>query len=146
MRRYHPQTQGKIERFNATLELELWPKVRRDSIDHFDTDLDHWRSQVYNSIRPHEALGDLSPVTRWRPSPRKRPASLPLVEYSSGSIVRKVSTSGDVRWKYFRILAGRGLVGQFVRIEERDHEVALFYSWKEIRAIPRSALQTDHML
>src|SRR5476649_2383577 len=70
-RPYHPQTQGKIERFNATLQLELWPAIRRDSIDHFNADLTHWRSCVYNSIRPHEALGDLPPAARWRPSPRK---------------------------------------------------------------------------
>jgi len=145
-RPYHPQTQGKIERLNGTLELELWPIVRRDLVAYFDTDLRQWRSGVYNSIRPHEALGDLPPATRWRPSPRKRPASLPLPEYPAGSIVRKVSTSGDARWNYYRFLAGRGLVGQYVRFEEREHEIAIFYCWKEIRNVPRSELKYGEML
>src|SRR5437868_1035406 len=114
-RPHHPQTQGKIERFNATLQLELWPTIRRDSFDHFNADLANWSAHIYSTIRPHEALGDLPPAVRWRPSPRKRPACLPSVEYPNGAVVRKVSTSGDVRWKSYRFLAGRGLVNQFVR-------------------------------
>jgi len=58
-------------------------------------------------------------------APGPRPAAMPEVEYASGSILRKVSTAGDVRWRKYRILAGRGLVGQWVRIEDRGHEVAL---------------------
>jgi transposase InsO family protein len=30
-RGYHPQTQGKVERFNGTLQRELWPTARRDT-------------------------------------------------------------------------------------------------------------------
>ena len=46
---------------------------------HFAADLEAWRP-VYNAVRPHEALGDEPPVTRWRPSPRRRPAAVPAVE------------------------------------------------------------------
>src|ERR1051325_4821402 len=81
-RPYHPQTQGKIERLHGTLERELWPTVRRDTLDHFAADCQHWRNHVYNSLRPHEALGDKPPLTRWRPSLRRRHAALPPVEYA----------------------------------------------------------------
>jgi transposase InsO family protein len=143
---YHPQTQGKVERLNGTLERELWPRVRRDSLPHFHEDLDRWRLDVYNSIRPHEALGGKPPITRFTPSPRPRPSRLPDLDYPPGSLLRKVSTVGDIRWKKFRILAGRGLVGQLVRLEERPHELALFYAWKQIRALAYDQLQPDTML
>jgi len=86
----HPQTQGKVERLHATLVREVWPWVRRDEPAHFAADLEHWRQEVYNAVRPHEALGDEPPCRRWRPSPRPRPAAVPEVEYPAGAVVRKV--------------------------------------------------------
>jgi len=145
-RPYHPQTQGKVERLHGTLERELWPRIRRDSLEHFQCDLDRWRRDVYNTIRPHESLGDRPPVSRFRPSFRSRPDILPPVEYPADAVVRKVSTSGDVRWQCCRLLAGRGLVGEYVRIEDRDHEVALYYASKQIRVIPREQLKPNTML
>lgn len=145
-RPYHPQTQGKVERLNGTLEREVWPRVRRDSLTHFAEDINRWRAEVYNPLRPHEALGGQPPLSRFAPSPRPRPATMPEVEYPPGSILRKVSTVGDVRWRTYRILAGRGLVGQWVRIEDRGHEVALYYAWKQIRCLANEQLQRDTML
>jgi transposase InsO family protein len=145
-RPYHPQTQGKTERLNGTLQRELWPRTRRDALEHFQQDLDHWRTQVYNVLRPHEALGDRPPLTRFAPSTRRRPPKLPEVQYADDALVRKVSQAGDVRWRGYRILAGNGLRGETVRIEERDHEVALFYAWKEIRTIPFQALERQKLL
>ena len=144
-RPYHPQTQGKIESFNGSLQRELWPRVRRDAVAQFDQDLDRYRV-VYNTLRPHEALADQVPLSRWMPSPRKRPAAMPEVAYPAGSVVHKVSTVGDVRWQGYRILAGRGLTGQYVRIEERTDEVAVFYARRQIRGLAKRELRGDTML
>jgi transposase InsO family protein len=145
-RPYHPQTQGKCERLNGTLEAELWPRIRRDSPAHFHEDLNHWRTAVYNTIRPHEALGDRPPLTRWRPSPRLRPATLPEVLYPSGTVLRKVMNRGDISWQGYRILVGAGLEGQYVRLEERDHELAVFYARKQVRCLARAELTKDRIL
>lgn len=145
-RPYHPQTQGKVERLHGTLEREVWPYVRHDCLRHFEEDVDRWRTEVYNPLRPHEALGDQPPLSRFRPSPRPRPGCMPKIEYPAGSITRKVSSVGDIRWHRCRILAGNGLIGEYVRIEERDHEVAIYYGWKQIRSIPHDQLKSDKML
>jgi transposase InsO family protein len=145
-RPYHPQTQGKVERRNGTLEAEVWPRVRRDDPGHFAADLEAWRAGVYNPVRPHEALGDRPPLSRWRPSPRPRPAELPAVEYPPGSVVRKVSTVGDVQWRGDRLLAGRGIVGEYVRIEEHGGEAAVYYGGHRIRCVATDSLRPGVML
>jgi transposase InsO family protein len=145
-RPYHPQTQGKIERFNGTLQRELWPRIRRDTLSHFQADLTRWRIDVYNPLRPHESLADQPPVQRWRPSRRPRPARLPAVDYAPAAVLRKVMNRGDISYKGYRILVGAGLEGEYVRIEEHDHELAVYYAWKEIRRLPGTALHKECIL
>jgi transposase InsO family protein len=144
-RPYHPQTQGKVERFHGTLEAELWPHVRRDSPEHFAADLEAFRP-VYNAIRPHEALGDEPPVTRWRPSPRRRPARVPEAAYPAGATVRRVGQVGDIRYRVARIMVGRGLAGEPVRVEERDGQVEVFYCDHRVRCLSAAGLRRDTML
>jgi transposase InsO family protein len=135
-RPYHPQTQGKVERLHATLEAEVFPRLQRDDRQAFEVGLDRWRREVYNAVRPHEALGDVPPITRWRPSDRRRPAKLPVVEYPSGSVVRRVASVGEIRWRGTKVLAGKGLVGEWVRVEETDDSVGVWYGPYRIRQIP----------
>ncbi len=97
-------------------------------------------------MRPHEALGGRPPLSRFAPSPRARPACLPEVSYPSGCEVRKVGNGGDIRWRGHRILVGAGLMGESVRVEDREHEVAVFFSWIEIRQVPHEELAKDHLL
>lgn len=143
-RPYHPQTQGKVERLHGTFERELYPRTRRDCLEHFDHDCQAWR-ELYNTRRPHEAIGDRPPVTRWRPSPRRRPDRLPPVVYPADACIRRVSTVGDVRWKKYRLLAGRGLVGQDVAIEDHDHELIIRYANHTVRRIDKANLNLDTM-
>jgi transposase InsO family protein len=138
-RSYHPQTQGKVERLHGTFEREMYPKVRFDSDENFRADTYAWRS-VYNCIRPHEALDDRPPATRWRPSERKRPDQLPEVEYLPGAMVRLCDLGGNVSYKQNTIMVGEGLVGQHVRIVEDDRWLRVFYATHEIRVIPLELL------
>jgi hypothetical protein len=139
-RPYHPQTQGKVERFHGSAVRELINfNARRDSLEHFTTDCHTWRN-TYNTLRPHEALGDLPPACRWRASSRPRPALLPEAAYDSGQITRRVSYAGDFRYRNARVLVGRGLSGQIVRVEQREHDAAVFYAWKLLRVIDNSML------
>jgi transposase InsO family protein len=139
-RPYHPQTQGKVERLHGTAQRELIEfDARRERLEDFAADCQRWR-MTYNTVRPHEALGDLPPVSRWKPSDRLRPDKLPQISYPAGAITRRVSHAGDFRYHNARILVGRGLVGQQICIQEREHDIAVFYSWKQVRVIPHAQL------
>jgi transposase InsO family protein len=144
-RPYHPQTQGKVERFHGTLQRELWPTIRRDSLAHFEHDLQHWRKR-YNTLRPHEALNDQPPLRCWRPSLRRRPPRLPEVVYPAGAVLRRVGANGDACWRGSRILVGWGLAGQTVRIEESDHELAIFYAKHCVRRLALAQLPSPRMI
>ena len=145
-RPYHPQTQGKVERFHGTAVREfLFTHARRDRRAHFDADVERWRG-VYNALRPHEALGDRPPVERWRPSDRPRPDAVPEPHYEPGQATRKIHACGEVYFKGYALLVGRGLAGDTVRLEERDGELAIYYCHKRVRAIPASELRKDKIL
>lgn len=89
-RSYRPQSRGKNERFHRTLAAEVFALRRfrdRAQVQHA---CDGWR-EVYNFERPHEALGQDVPASRYRPSPRSMPERLPVPEYDAHEIVRTVS-------------------------------------------------------
>ena len=138
-RPYHPQTQGKVERFHGTLEQELWPVARRDTLEHFAADLESWRP-VYNGVRPHEALGDEPPVCRWRPAPRPRPAAVPEAAYPADAVLRTIGQAGDIRYRRARIQVGMGLAGERVRVVEREAEVEVYYGPHRVRCVPMALL------
>jgi len=145
-RPYHPQTQGKVERLHGTLVREVYPRLDTGSLAAFTAGLDRWRQCVYNPVRPHEALGDQAPLTRWRPSPRRRPEELPAATYPAGATLRRVGSNGLFEYRRGRILAGQGLAGEPVRVEESDGCVVVSYCATEIRRIPLDNLARPGIL
>jgi transposase InsO family protein len=143
-RPYHPQTQGKVERLHRTIREEFIPFARRDNLVNYQRDQRRWNA-TYNTRRPHEALGDQPPLSRWSPSPRPRPRKLPEIEYPAGSVLRRVGDNGIVRWKRARILAGNGLAYETVRVVEKDNAVELYLGNTLARSIP-SALIKPHVI
>jgi transposase InsO family protein len=97
-RPYHPQTQGKDERFHRTLNAELLrANVFRDQADS-QRAFDAWRTE-YNHERPHEALGLAVPASRYQISPRPYPERLPSLDYGPGVLVRKVNNGGKFSYR-----------------------------------------------
>jgi transposase InsO family protein len=62
-RAYHPQTQGKEERFHRTLDIEVLQARRLTDLMASQNAFDTWRP-IYNEQRPHEALGLAVPASR----------------------------------------------------------------------------------
>jgi transposase InsO family protein len=96
-RPYHPQTQGKDERFHRTLKAEVLRQALRD-LAHCQERFDCWR-EMYNHERPHEALGMAVPASRYRTSHRSFPELLPPIEYGPETQVRKVADHGKIRYQ-----------------------------------------------
>lgn len=124
----HPQTQGKVERFHKTLELELGEAgLRQESVGAACGQFARFR-QVYNWVRPHEALGQRVPGALYVASARPRPATLPAPEVAPGATLRKVDSCGKVSWGNQGYRAGRGLAGEWVEVREEASGRALFYA------------------
>jgi transposase InsO family protein len=97
-RAYHPQTQGKDERFHRTLASEAIGRRSFLDLAACQRRFDEWQT-VYNTERPHEALDLATPVVRYRPSARSFPEKLEPFDYGPGAILRRV---GDTGWLSFR--------------------------------------------
>lgn len=109
-RPYHPQTQGKEERFHRTLQVEVLARGGWSDCAHVQKAFDQWRP-VYNTQRPHEALGMETPVRRYQPSQRSFPENLPPVEYTSGVEVRRVDQLGQISYRGVPWRVGRAFIG-----------------------------------
>src|SRR5258706_2028828 len=79
-RPYHPQTQGKEERFHRTLHEDLLVQHTWRDLDHCAAQFPRFRD-IYNCERPHDSLAGATPISRYRPSPRSLPAELPTIAY-----------------------------------------------------------------
>ena len=120
-RAYHPQTQGKDERFHRTLKAEVIDGETFADLSHCQRAFDRWRP-VYNHVRPHDALGLATPAERFRPSPRTFPEILAPIEYGPGDIVRKVDQDGWISFKNRPWRIGRPFRGLPVALRPTDQD------------------------
>lgn len=114
-RPYHPQTQGKDERFHRTLQAEVLQGRTFDDLSACQRRFDPWR-EVYNHERPHEALGLAVPASRYRPSDRPFPEAPPVWEYGPGDAVRKVCSDGVIHFRGRPHTVGKAFRGEHVAV------------------------------
>jgi transposase InsO family protein len=69
----HPQTQGKIERFQQTLKRWLGRQPAAADLAGLQAQLDAFRD-VYNEQRPHRAIGRRTPGEAYRATPKALPS------------------------------------------------------------------------
>ncbi|MBU0455229.1 MAG: IS481 family transposase [Gammaproteobacteria bacterium] len=126
---YHPQTNGKDERFHRTLKLEVLHQKRYVSLEEVQEAFDEWQ-YIYNYRRPHLALGGEAPSSRYKESKRRYPERLLEVEYEEGAMVKRVDAkSGSIYFKGSRYRIGNGLYGEYIELKEteRADQVAVFF-------------------
>lgn len=76
-RAYHPQTQGKVERFHQTIQKWLAARPLPDTLEDLQVLLDEFR-HVYNHQRPHRAIGRNTPASVYATTPKSGPANQPI--------------------------------------------------------------------
>lgn len=135
-RPYHPQTQGKDERFHRTLKAELIGRRQFKTLDQCQTSFDAWRAQ-YNTIRPHEALDMKTPATRYTPSQRCYDDSQPEYEYGVTDEVRKVGKSMVASFKCYELFIGEPFIGKRIAIRPTmsDGQYTLHFCQQQIGKI-----------
>jgi hypothetical protein len=74
---------------------------------------DRWR-HYYNRQRPHEALGQRTPASRYRPMPATASSPARSVGYPRTVAVRRVHPNGEIVWEHRRRFIGDALAGQQV--------------------------------
>jgi transposase InsO family protein len=124
-RPYHPQTNGKDERFHRSLKAEVLNGRSFESLARVQTALDHWRA-IYNHERPHEALKMATPISRYQPSARLFPEHLTAIEYAAHDEVSCVGWDGILRFRGRRYKLSNALHRQDVAVRARDGEDGMF--------------------
>lgn len=114
----HPEQNGSHEQFHAVLKAET-ARPPAATAQAQQRRFDRFRRE-YNAERPHEALGNEPPASRYEPSRRALPTRLPPLEYPGHLEVRLVDCNGDVSWTGARLFVGTALAGQPIAFEEVD--------------------------
>ena len=107
-RPYHPQTNGKNERFHRSLKAEVL--AGRTFMTHREaqTEFERWR-ELYNNRRPHEGIGMSTPVKRYRPSTRVWPSTISEPQYGPDDEIVKVDWHGHFTFRGRELKVSRSL-------------------------------------
>jgi transposase InsO family protein len=122
---YSPTTTGKIERLHKTMRKEFFSLHRFEDVEAAQSALDEWVGH-YNAVREHQAIGDVTPRTRFALAASTgsevldgdvaTPEELPAPKVVS----RRVDAGGRIWIRTHRYHVGRYLAGQTVTVESRD--------------------------
>jgi putative transposase len=112
-----PQQNGRHERMHGTLKPEACQPPAATAADQ-QSRFDAFRNE-FNHERPHEALGQRQPAEFYRPSPRPFVEPVGDVDYGLGEQVRRVRSSGEIRWRGSLLFVSEAIIGETVAIRQR---------------------------
>jgi transposase InsO family protein len=132
----HPQSHGKNERFNRTLNAELLEGRAFADLKQAQQAFDAWRHR-YNHHRPHDALDLAVPADRYRPSPRSFSPIVRPYDYAADDIVRQVDDCGRIRFHSRRLRVSKALVNKsvVVRPTQSDGVFDIVFRHVTVRSI-----------
>lgn len=113
----NPQQNGRHERMHGTLKQEgVFPELDlEDQLKKLDEYQDY-----YNFIRPHEALGQVTPGSVYRPLQRAWNGRLLSPEYPDDYKIGRIKSCGKMSWKNREIYIGRVLTGELIGLKENE--------------------------
>jgi putative transposase len=113
-----PQQNGRHERLHRTVGEETADppaenrRAQQRRFDRFRRD--------FNEERPHEALGQRTPASLYRPGGRAWSGRLREPEYPADHLVRRVRQNGEIKWRGGLLFLGEALIGEPIGITEID--------------------------
>jgi len=122
----HPQTQGKDERYNGTLNAELLRYKEMKDLRDAQTAFDEYIS-FYNTERPHHALSLDTPAEHYQSSTRKLPQRVEEWEYRREFEARKIKSSGYLTFKGQGYFLSEAFGEKRVGVRESENERGVFH-------------------
>ena len=119
---YHPQTQGKIERFHRSLKNEVLYLRNIQNLDEAARTFEKWQ-QIYNFERPHSALGNKCPADVYSTSPRQFREIVPVYDYNTEHRMYRINNWGFLRFAKYQIYISetfRDTHVQLIPLESED--------------------------
>ena len=113
-----PQDNGRHERMHRTLKAETSSPAAA-SVAEQQARFDRFRAH-FNGERPHEAIGQATPASRWQPPTRTLPTRLADPWYDANHEVRRVRHTGQIKWRGELVFIGEPLAGEFVGLADID--------------------------
>ena len=113
-----PQQNGRHERMHGTLKVQTCDPPA-PSLAEQQARFDAFRVE-FNDDRPHEALGQRQPKQLYTASPRSYPDRIDDPSYDADEEVRRVRSSGEIKWRGSMRFISEALVGEAVGIRERE--------------------------
>ena len=114
----NPQDNGRHERMHRTLKAETSRPAAATAVEQ-QARFECFRRH-YNADRPHEALAQVPPASRWQPSARTLPARVHDPWYDANHEVRRVRPSGAIKWQGEEVFIGEALAGELIGLAEHD--------------------------
>lgn len=138
----HPQTQGKVERCNGSLESAI-VKRRRPSEQDWQPWLDDYRHE-HNHVRPHEALQMAVPADRWKPSSRPFQAEPAPFDYADPVNVQRIGPNGNVLVRGRTYFVSQVFSGEHVQVHFLDQRAIVYFYRTAIRELDLLAGTSHH--
>lgn len=113
-----PDQNGRHERMHRTLNQDA-ATPRSADIATQQARMDAWRVD-FNTLRPHEALGNRCPASLYVSSTRAYPETLASWDYPQDHHKRLVNKDGYVQWQDRPLYLSEALIGEEVAICRRD--------------------------
>lgn len=117
----HPQTQGKVERFNGSYKQERLNYYVPQDLEDAMRCREEYRV-FYNNIRPHHALGLDVPCRHYTSSPRAMPQRIVPWTYDSGCEVRAIQSKGYLNFQGRGWFLSEGLAYKEVALVPSDQD------------------------
>lgn len=133
-RGHHPQTQGKIERYHRTLSDWLTDEGPFADLDALNAELDRFRHD-YNTLRPHQAIGDLTPAERFAATPPAGPDPDRTAHLRRRESRRNTASNGNLGYGEWIIGLGAAWANTKVRVIDLGHTIEVRSGEQLIRAV-----------